>query len=148
MDAPLVDIGDRAVVRTQSLPGREFAGAVTRTSWSLDAATRTLHTEVDIPNPEATLRPGMYAVVSIDLAVHENALTVPTTALVEQDGGSWCFAIENGKAVRKAVTPGLKSANEVEIVSGLKEDDMVVSAKAASLKDGQAVEIAEATGPR
>jgi HlyD family secretion protein len=148
MDAPLVDQGDRAVVRTQSLPGREFVGAVTRSAWSLDAATRTLHTEVDIPNPDEKLRPGMYALVTIDLAVHEDAMLVPLAAVVEQDGGVWCYVVVEGKAVRKAVTPGLKNATEIEIVSGLNGDESVISAKAASLKDGQALEIVETTASR
>jgi RND family efflux transporter MFP subunit len=148
LDAPLVDVGDPAIVRTQALPGREFSGAVTRSSWSLDAATRTLHTEIDIPNADGALRPGMYAQVTVELAAAENALVVPESAVFEQDGKVWCSVIENRLAVRKAVSPGLKSGAEVAITAGLDGDELVVSAKGAALKAGQAVELVEATGPR
>jgi RND family efflux transporter MFP subunit len=148
MDASLVDVGDAAVVRVGSLRGIEFRGAVTRTSWTLDATTRTLYTEVDIPNPDGQLRPGMYAQVTIELAEHENACTVPQAAVVEQDGRTWCFIVDAGKAERKAVTIGLASGGEVEITAGLTGDELVILGKGGSLKDGQAAEVVEAPPSR
>jgi RND family efflux transporter MFP subunit len=144
MDAPLANQGDHAVVRVQSLAGRDFPGEIIRTAWALDPTSRTLHTEVDVPNPSAELRPGMYALVSIVLAERPNALTVPAVAVVTQDNGSWCFVVEQGKAVRKPVGVGLKSGNDVEITSGLDERDLVIQAQGASLSDGQSVELVEA----
>ncbi len=143
MDAPLADEGDRAVVRVQSLAGRDFAGSVARTSWALDPTTRSLHTEVDVPNAGGELRPGMYAQVTIDLAERENAVVVPGAAVVIQDNRPWCFVLEEGKAVRKPVVVGIKSADEVEIASGLSGDEWVIQDKGASLTDGQAVELVE-----
>jgi HlyD family secretion protein len=141
MDAALADVGDRAVVRVQSLADRDFAGKVTRTSWALDTTSRTLRTEVDVPNVDGTLRPGMYARVTIDLAERENALVVPASAIFTQDDRSWCAVIDAGKAVRHAVGIGIKSGNEVEIVSGLDDVQQVVLTGGASLSDGQAVEV-------
>ena len=141
MDAPLADKGDRAVVRVQSLSGRDFPGEITRTAWTLDPTSRTLHTEVDVPNASGELRPGMYAQVSIDLAEHAGALIVPAAAVVAQDNGAWCFVVEQDKAIRKPVTIGLKSGNEVEITSGLEENDLVIQSKGASLTDGESVEL-------
>ena len=148
IDAVLTDAGDRAVVRVQSLPGEEFTGTVTRTSWALDPSTRTLRTEVDVPNAHARLRPGMYAQVTIDLAEKPEACTVNIGAVVSQENRLWCFIVENGKAVRKAVTLGLKSGNEVEIASGLTGDELVVQSKSASLTDGQTVETVDAARPK
>jgi RND family efflux transporter MFP subunit len=117
---------------------------VTRTSWALDPTTRTLHTEVDIENPDGQLRPGMYALVTIDLAERQDAIVVPATAVVTADNGVWCFVVEkSGQAVRKPVTLGLASGNEVEIATGLVGDERVISTKGASLTDGQAVELIE-----
>jgi RND family efflux transporter MFP subunit len=144
LDATLADKDDSAVVRVQSLAGREFPGSVTRTSWSLDAATRTLRTEVDVPNPDGSLRPGMYAQVTIDLAVAPNACVVPAAAVISRDDGTWCFVVEQGKAARKPVTLGLKAGGEVAIASGLSDGQSVIVGQGASLTDGQAVEIAEA----
>jgi RND family efflux transporter MFP subunit len=141
MDAPLANKGDHAVVRVQSLSGRDFPGEIERTAWALDPTSRTLHTEVDVPNESGELRPGMYAQITIDLAEVHNAIVVPAAAVVTQDNATWCFVVKEGKANRKPVTVGLKSGNEVEITSGLDEHDMVIQPKGASLTDGQRVEL-------
>jgi RND family efflux transporter MFP subunit len=138
-EVSLVNPGDPAVVRVPSLAGREFTGSVTRTSWSLDPTTRTLHTEIDVPNPKGELRPGMYAEVSIHLAETPDALVVPASAVVTQDNQTVCFVVADGKAIRKPVTVGLKSGSEVAIAAGLTGDELVVQAKGASLTDGQPV---------
>lgn len=144
MEAPLAGAGDRAVVRVQSMPGDDFPGTVTRTAWALDPTTRTLRTEVDVPNPDGKLRPGMYAQVTIDLAEQPDALVVPATAVVVQEHRLWCFAVVDSKAIRKPVKLGLKSGAEVEIVSGLDGNELVVQEKGASLTEGQAVELLDA----
>ena len=143
MDAPLADAGDHATVHVQSLPGYDFPGTVTRTSWALDPTTRTLRVEVDVPNEDGKLRPGMYAQVNIVLAEKENACIVPAAAVIDQDNGTWCLVAENGKAMRQGVTVGLKSGNEVEIVSGLGGEELVIQGKGASIAPGQAVELLE-----
>ena len=144
MDAPLANSGDRAVVRVQALGGRDFLGSITRTSWALDSATRTLRTEVDVPNPDGQLRPGMYAQVTIDLEERADAWTLPTSALLSQGGETWCYVVENGKARRKPVTVGLTAGGEAEILTGLAgNEEVIVLAKGASLTEGQAVEAAQ-----
>ncbi len=148
MDAPLADVGDRAVVRVQSLPGRDFTGAVSRTSWALDSATRTLHTEVDVPNADGALRPGMYAQVRIDLAERQDAWVVPAAALFNQGDRTWCVVVEDGRAQRKQVIAGLKSEGEVEIRSGLDGDELIVRDQGASIASGQELEIAPSTPAR
>jgi len=67
LEAPQVNIGARAMIRVQSLGGEEIEGQVTRTAWVLDPSSRTLRTEIDLPNPSGHLRPGMYATVRITL---------------------------------------------------------------------------------
>jgi RND family efflux transporter MFP subunit len=147
MEAPRVQPGNRALVRVRSLGGRVFEGAVTRTAWALDPNARTLHTEVDVANPDKELRPGMYAEVSIELEESKSPCIVPATAVVMQQNQPWCFVVVDGKAVRKSVKVGISSGTETEITSGLDGDELVI-AKAASLTDGQVVELTEPSAPK
>jgi RND family efflux transporter MFP subunit len=139
-DAPLVDVGDRAVIRVQSLAGTEFPGDVTRTAWTLDPGTRTLHTEIDVPNSDKQLRPGMYAQVTIELAEAPDALVIPASAtLADNQGRATCFAVVDGKAARKPIQLGIRAGDEVQVLAGLEGDELLV-VKPASTLDGQRVE--------
>jgi HlyD family secretion protein len=145
MYAPAVDPGDRVLIRLQALASTQFEGKVTRTSWTLDAKNRTLRTEIDVPNPRATLRPGLYAYATVIVEEHPDALTVPSTALVREDSRTFCIAVSDGRAVRRPVTLGLEDRSRAEILSGLQGDETIVKAYASSLVDGQAVQISQPT---
>lgn len=144
MEAPLVDGGDQAdqaLVTVQSLENRQFAAGVRRTSWSLDAANRSLRVEVDLPNEDGTLRPGMYARVSILLAQRDDVLCVPATAVLRESRDAYCYVVDNGTVRRQPVELGLRSGNDVEIVSGLSADQLIVLTRVDSLSDGQPVAV-------
>ncbi|HEV3025703.1 MAG TPA: efflux RND transporter periplasmic adaptor subunit [Pirellulales bacterium] len=143
-DAPSVDVGDQAVLQVPALEQKEFPVRVTRTAWALDSDTRTLRTEVDVPNEGRELRPGMYAFATIVLAERANALVVPTSAVRTEHHKSSCFCLEEGKLVQKSIGLGLKSGKEVEVISGLTVDDVVVEKATAELKEGQPAEAAAA----
>ncbi len=138
-DAPLVDAGDAAVVRVPALDDTEIADKVRCTSWVLDRVSRTLRTEVDLPNADGRLKPGMYVNVRITLAERKDALTLPAVSIFRDGNQSYCWCVEEGKAVRKPITPGIRVDDDVEIVSGLSETDSVVRSSATPLKSGQAV---------
>ncbi|MBA3315342.1 MAG: efflux RND transporter periplasmic adaptor subunit [Planctomycetota bacterium] len=140
VEAAKVDNGDPAAVRVQALDGLEIAGEVTRTSWALDTANRTLSTEIDVDNAEGRLRPGMYATATIRLAQRENALTLPVTAITRKPEGAFCFILRDGEAVMTPVKLGLRVGGDWEIASGLSGNETVALTKADSLQDGQAVE--------
>jgi HlyD family secretion protein len=142
-DAPLVDRDDHAVLRVPVLDNKEFPASVTRTAWALDPDTRTLRTEVDVPNESGELRPGMYAVATITLAQSPDALVIPTTAVRTEDRKASCFCIQDGKLVKKSVTLGLKSGKEVVVTSGLTAADVIVEKPTSDLKEGQAAEASE-----
>jgi RND family efflux transporter MFP subunit len=148
MYATEVDPGDRAIVRLQAVSGKEFEGKVTRTSWALDAKNRTLRTEIDVPNPKGTLRPGLYAYATLIVEEHADALTVPGSAVVQQDSQTYCVAVADGRAVRKPVTVGLNDGAKVEILSGLRGDEAIVKAYASSLSQGQAVAVIVPEAPK
>jgi RND family efflux transporter MFP subunit len=141
MYATEVDPGDRVLIRLQALSGRGFEGKVTRTAWTLDSKNRTLRTEIDLPNPKGTLRPGLYAYATVIVEEHANVLTVPATAIVRQDSQAYCVVVSDDKATRKPVVSGLEDGTRVEIRSGLQGDENVVKANASSLVDGQFVEV-------
>lgn len=143
MFAPQVDPGDRVLIHLQALAAQRFEGKVTRTSWTLDAKNRTLRTEVDVPNPKSTLRPGLYAYATVIVEEHPGTLTVPSTALVREESKSFCVIVADGKALRKLVTVGLEDRSRAEILSGLQGDEAVVKAYASSLIDGQSVQVAQ-----
>jgi HlyD family secretion protein len=139
MEATLVDRGDRATIRVQSLAGREFTGEVARTAWALDStsASRTLRTEVDVPNDDGLLRPGMYVYATIDLDQREQALSLPIKAIRRHEGKTSCFCVQDGKLLEKRVEVGLSDGTEIEIVSGLSGDEDVVQKVTPVLVDGQ-----------
>jgi HlyD family secretion protein len=139
-EAPFVNAGDPAHVRLLALDGRTFKGKVTRTAWALDAATRTLLTEIDLPNPDGTLRPGLYAYATIVVEEHKNALTVPSTAVVKDGAKSFCMAVSGDRAHRKEIKVGLSDGKRTEVLSGVVEGERIVEANAGSLADGQPVE--------
>ncbi len=139
-DAALVGPGDRAEVRLQALDGRTVEGRVTRTSWSLDRATRTLRAEIDLPNPDGGLRPGLYAYATIVAEERPDALTLPKTAIVRHDGETYCVIVADGRAHRREIVPGLSDGTRTEVVSGLDGKEAVVKAEVDSLAEGQPVE--------
>ena len=141
-DAGYANAGDEAIIRVQALDDAEFRGQVTRTSWALDKATRTLRREIDIPNPDGKLRPAMYAYATIVLAEQSDALVVPRSAIVRSEQGAYCGVVRDGKIVHMPVSLGLVAGNEVEILAGLTGDDTIVLMEAASLPAGQAVSVA------
>lgn len=144
MEAPLVDSGDTAVVRIQSLRNHEFEAAVTRTSWSLSTSNRSVRTEIDVPNKDGILRPGMYATVTVCLDERSDTLVLPITAIVQDGQNVYCCCVEAGQIQLKPIVLGLRSGNEVEVVSGLSGNESIVLAQASSLRQGQRVEFVEA----
>jgi len=130
-----VHVGQQVDVRVPTLK-RTFAGKVSRFADSLELETRTMHTEVDVPNPDWVLIPGMYAEVNLGLARREHVVTVPVTAV--HDGQVYVVAAENRVEMRKVET-GLETSDKVEIRSGLAENEMVVVGNTAGLRVGAVV---------
>ncbi len=142
-----VNKGDHVTVKLQALKGRTVEGTVTRTSWALDSKTRTLRTEIDIPNPAGKLRPGLYAYATVTVEEHKDVLTIPTTAVLTEKDKASCIVIVAGRAVRKPIETGLSDDLRTEVISGLDGGEAVVKANGASLIEGQAVKVSAAEKP-
>src|SRR5205823_13717818 len=121
------------------LPGRSFDGKITRFSYALDEATKTMLAEIELPNPNLELRPGMYANVKIAIERKEDALRVPVDALVVERAGAFVFTIHDNRAKKTRVQTGFNDGANVEIVSGVKPDQPVILLGKRVLSDGQAV---------
>jgi RND family efflux transporter MFP subunit len=120
---------------------KTFAGKIVRYSDQIDPATRTMHTEVNVPNSNYELVPGMYASVKIPLRSASNVLTLPVQAIVSTGTGEGTALVVNSTnhLERRDVKLGLQGANEVEILAGLKENESVVFGEQNQFKDGELV---------
>jgi RND family efflux transporter MFP subunit len=114
-DAPWIRDGDPVSFRLQGAGGELFTGKVTRNAGSLDPQARTLRTEIDVPNPKGKLLPGMYVQATITVQ-HANVWTVPTSAVVTEGEQTFCYRVEDGKAVRTPLQVGLSGNGLIEVI--------------------------------
>jgi len=137
---PLVHLGESVTVEVSSL-SRALDGRIARVSGQIDPTTRTMHTEVRIPNPRYELVPGMYAAVELPLQVSRNALAVPIQAvqLTAEGRGTVLVVNAENRIEKRDITVGLETATEVEVVKGLAEGDRVVFGAQAQYQPGQVV---------
>jgi RND family efflux transporter MFP subunit len=137
---PTVHIGQQVEVRVPTL-NRSFPGKVARFAEKLSLATRTMDTEVDVPNPNLILIPGMYAEVNLTLERRKQVLAVPVMAvdLDKEGSGQVMIVTPNNRVERRKVTLGIETANHIEIRSGLNEGDSVVLSGRTTLQPGEEV---------
>jgi RND family efflux transporter MFP subunit len=137
---PSVQIGQSISVAVSGM-NRSFQGKIVRFSDQIDMNTRTMHTEVDVPNPKYELVPGMYASVRIPLHAAAKVLTLPIQAVQagETGKGTVLLVDSNNKIETRNVTLGLQSATDIEVASGLQENETVVFGSQGQFKNGELV---------
>ena len=120
---------------------KTFEGKIVRFSDQIDLSTRTMHTEVDVPNPKFELVPGMYATVKIPLQSATDVLTAPVQAVQmgEEGKGTVLVVGEGNRIERRDVALGLQSASNVEIISGLKENETIIFGSLQQFRPGEVV---------
>ncbi len=133
-----VKVGQPVEVRVSAL-NQTFAGHVTRFTNKVDQSTRTMTTQVDVPNPDGNILPGMYAEATLGLDHHRDVLTVPLEALDRTAAGVRVYAVRGGTIEIVPVELAIEDDQKAEVKSGLNEGDVVVTARRASLKQGQRV---------
>jgi RND family efflux transporter MFP subunit len=135
-----IRVGDAVDVRVPSL-NRTFPGKVARFSVDVRVDTRTMHTEVDVRNPNGVLVPGLYAEATLTLEHREDIPTIPVQALNHQADKTTVFVVDqDGKLQDRVVQLGLQTSSYAEIVSGLHEGEQVVVSDRSSLKEGERVQ--------
>jgi RND family efflux transporter MFP subunit len=135
-----VAAGIDAVVRVPEIPDRTFPGKVTRFANALAPGTRTLLTEIDVPNPDGTLSPGIYCTVELHIPRKSPSILVPADALVFNSDGLQVAVIENGTARFHKVTVARDLGTEVELRDGIKPGDEVILRPMVNLADGSKVQ--------
>jgi membrane fusion protein (multidrug efflux system) len=138
MEVPFIKNGVPAQVLVEELPSRPFPGAVTRFAHALDQGTKTMLTEIEIPNPTGDLRPGAYASVRLEVERKADAWLVPVQALVVEKAGSSVFTVSDAKAKKTPVQTGFNDGVNVEILNA-KLDQPVILVGNQTFTDGQAV---------
>ena len=117
--AAFVRNGDPAIVTVTQFPGRKFAGKVTRHPEALASDTRTMRVEVDLPNLDSALYPGMYASAVLNVSSAEDTVSVPDDALVFRHGDAYVPVVRNNRIHLARVALGNDDGREVEIASGV-----------------------------
>ncbi len=137
---PDVHLGETVTIQV-SAKNQAFNGKIVRFSDQIDTATRTMHTEIDVPNAKYELVPGMYATVDVPLHTVHDVLAVPLQAVQTSGEGRGAVLVIDGnnKIERRDVSLGLQSAAYAEVTSGLKENDLVVFGEQSQFKADELV---------
>lgn len=138
-DLTELSAGNETRVEVDAFPGEVFTGRIARVSPVLDPATRTAQIEIEIPNPAARLKPGMYARVRVTTATRKEALVVPANAVVDLGGRRGVFTPLNETAVFRALDIGSEQSNQVEVLGGLNDGDTVITTGSSALRDGDRI---------
>jgi len=150
-NVPAVRLGKKVSVEVQAL-NKTFEGTVARFADKVDDATRTMMTEVDVPNPRLEIVPGMYAYVSFPVMEKKDALAVPIQAVSREGNKAVAYRVSRDNRIEiLPLTIGIETRSQIEILSGLSEGDQVVVGNTSQLRQAQIVapkivELSEAEG--
>lgn len=142
-DLRRVTPGTPAETEVDAYPGEIFKGRVARVAPVLDPATRTAEMEVEIPNPDARLKPGMYARVRLTVGERKEALVVPRNAVVAVGGQRGVYVLngESNQVTFQKLETGLEDQDRTEVLEGVREGLIVVTTGANALRDGDTVRL-------
>ena len=150
-DLRLVNEGVQARIEVDAFPGETFIGHVARIAPVLDPATRTAQIEIEVPNPEYRLKPGMYARVGLGVGMSSGVVAVPREAVVTRTSARGVFRVDVASEPPTvefvALVIGLEDEFYVEVVEGVSEGDVIVTTGAAGLQHGAPVVLAGAEAP-
>lgn len=133
--------GVEAVVRVPEMPGRDFPGTVTRIADALQPGTRTLLTEIDVPNPDHALSPGIYCTVALKIPRKTPSLIVPSESIIFNREGLSVAVVEDGVARMHPITAVRDFGTTVEVSAGVKDGDQVILNPPVDLTDGHKVKV-------
>jgi RND family efflux transporter MFP subunit len=135
-----IHVGDTVSGKIVSLGGRPFSGKITRASWKVNADTRTMDTEIEVENPDLALVPGMYVNLSLPVEHREHALAIPIEAVPPGQTSSVYVVNSQNEIEERPVKLGLETPDRFEVVSGLKEGELVLTGNRSQFRPGAKVE--------
>jgi RND family efflux transporter MFP subunit len=139
---PSIRVGLKGCLQLSEFPGKNFCGQVVRTANAVDPTSRTLLTEVDVPNPSGTLLQGEYAEVHFDVQLTGNRLSVPINALLFRPEGTMVAVVgPENRLIMKKLTVGRDFGDSVEVLKGVEPQDAIVINPPDSLENGQEVAV-------
>ncbi len=142
--APAMKVGVKAVVTLQEFPGQKFMGTIARTADAIDPTTRTLNTEVDVPNKDGKLLPGSFGQVHFATGTVVPRITIPVNSMLFRAQGAQVAVVDqNGKVHLRSINIGRDFGATLEILSGIDVSDQIVINPSDSLEDGQQVHVAK-----
>jgi RND family efflux transporter MFP subunit len=133
--------GIDADIRVPEIPGRTFPGKVTRIATALQPGSRTLLTEIDVPNPDGLLNPGIYCTVELSIPRKTPSMIIPSDALVFDENGLHVVLVRNGTVHLQQVSIARDFGTTVEVREGVQPGDQVVLNPAVSLAEGSKVTV-------
>jgi membrane fusion protein (multidrug efflux system) len=144
---PKLKTGQSVHIRVDAFPNDTFEGTIYALDPAMDEKTRTVQARAQIPNPQLKLKPGMFARVAVLLETRENAILVPEQAIWPQGRETFVYRVVEGKAALTKIEIGTRRPGEVEVLSGLKPDDLVVTDGQIKIKDGAPVTVLPEQSP-
>jgi RND family efflux transporter MFP subunit len=142
--APNIKAGMKANVTLQEFPGQKFVGTVVRTAEAIDLATRTLNTEVDVPNKDGKLLPGSFGQVHFATGTSVPRITIPVNAMLFRAEGAQVAVVDkDGKVHLRPISIGRDFGATLEILGGLDVSDQIIINPSDSLEEGQKVHVAK-----
>ncbi len=141
-DTTSIHRGMSAYIELNEYPGQKFVGTVVRTADAIDPATRTMLTEVDVPNHDGRLLPGAYAQLHFAVPIQTARISIPVnTVLFRPEGPQVAVVAEDQKVHLKRITIGRDFGNKIEVLGGLSASDHIVVNPADSLEEGEQVRV-------
>jgi RND family efflux transporter MFP subunit len=143
-DAAIADVGDKAQFKHDAPPGKVLEGTISRLSKSLDPVTRTMMVEVDFPNPDGRMLPGIFGQMTILLEESSDRLVLPAACIRNGENGGEChvYVVDSGDKVQQVpVTTGFDDGHQIEVTAGLTGNEQVVLGMLGRLSPNQTVKV-------
>ena len=134
-----INVGDQAIIEPDAYPGESFAGTVANISPVIDRASQTCDIEVEAPNPDYKLKPGMFTRVELTTLEHKNVPVIPADAILKEGEQTFVYVVSDGKALKKEVITGITDGVKTEILLGLRPEQELIVAGHSNLRDGAPV---------
>jgi membrane fusion protein (multidrug efflux system) len=131
--------GHVARIEVASMPNKGFAATIARISPTIDARNGTFRATALIGNADGNLAPGMFGHFTIEYEQHVDALVIPAEALIDEDDESTVYVVNDGEVVRRTIKTGITADNNIEILDGLNENDVIVVVGHSGLRNGSKV---------